>query len=237
MIFSRPQSRLQPWTAKLPSFRFFTSNPGWTQTCQFLELSSPATWPYLFTSPQTWRRLETLGDERAGVFIMAHSSTPCSGCALCFRFQIIFCSFICFTQFSFHLTTSLAVICKVMGLWGGAVHITQHIKTPLGGGNVSLVYHLLQAEISHRLLCFSFLPMNYVEVRFMAQGSVWNPDFQLSGSAWMDKLKFLFSTSLSCSPSCKLPLLAAQSTCHSAVMAPELSERLADSLSVRNFNL
>lgn len=82
----------------------------------------PAAWPYLFISPPTQRWHETLGDKWAGVPIIAHSSTPLLACApssgaLCFSFHLIFCSFICFTQFSFLLRTSLAVICKVMG-WG-----------------------------------------------------------------------------------------------------------------------
>lgn len=168
------------------------------------------------------------------MLIIAHSSTPLSACApssgaLCFSFHLIFCSFICLTQFSFPLRTSLAVICKVMG-WG--LPHTVH-KNASGRGNVSLVYHLLQAEISHHLFCFSSLPMNSVDVRFTAQESVWNPNFLLSGSASMDKLKFLFLTALSCTPSCKLPLLA----CYSAIMAQQLNERLADSRVVRNFNL
>lgn len=77
-----------------------------------------------------------------------------------FSSHLLFCSFICFTQFSFPLRSSLVVICKVMGWWCRTDHRVH--KNASGRGNVSLVYHFLQAEMSYHFFSFVFLSLLWI---------------------------------------------------------------------------
>lgn len=113
------------------------------------------------------------------------------------------------------LKTSLVVFCKVMG--GRFAHYIERIKMPLGGKRqVRLSFH---HRVKYLIICS---PMNSLYVQVMPKQWVYNHYFLLYVSALKDKLSFFFFffTSLSCTLSSKLSLLAGLNSCYSAIMTP-----------------